>query len=184
MIVDGGAGELAVTLSRDGVSYVGRGPAGDPGAILGVRLSGSKSWSAGSLPASDADCHDCSVTRSAEELDGLPRSVEFRSSEASLSFELKKVRPLRGRPRRWARACRRTAPRSGRWTNWVRASGRRSWGPIVSADGLDCTLPGEGQPGPAGARPAARRLPRAGHGLPGHRPVGPTRDRSRRTSSA
>ena len=95
MIVDGGAGELAVTLSRDGVSYVGKARPEILERILGVRLS-LEDLVRGFLGGpQDVDCIDCSVTRSAEEQNGLPQAVEFRSHESSLSFELKKVRPLR-----------------------------------------------------------------------------------------
>jgi hypothetical protein len=97
MIVDGGAGQLAVTLVRDGVSYVGKARPEILERILGVRLSLEELVRGFLSGMEDADYTDCSVTRSAEELNGLPQAIEFRSHETSLSFELKKVRPL-GRP--------------------------------------------------------------------------------------
>ena len=95
MIVDGGAGKLAVTLSRDGVSYVGEARPEILERILGVRLSLDELVRGFLDGMQDTSCVDCSVTRSAEEQNGLPQTVEFRSPESSLSFELKKVRPLR-----------------------------------------------------------------------------------------
>ena len=95
MIVDGGAGDLAVTLPRDGVSYVGEARPEILERILGVRLTLDELVRGFLEGMADADCVDCRVTRSAEELEGLPRSLEFRSVDTSLSFELKKVRPLR-----------------------------------------------------------------------------------------
>ncbi len=94
MIVDGGAGELAVTLSRDGVSYVGEARPEILERILGVRLSLEELVRGFLSGIESPECDDCSVTRSAEEENGLPRTVEFLSHASSLSFELKKVRPL------------------------------------------------------------------------------------------
>lgn len=97
MIVDGGAGDLAVTQARDGVSFVGEARPEVLERILGVRLSLGELVRGFLTGAEAMDCIACSVTRSAEESDGLPQTLEFRSEDSSLSFELKKVRPL-GRP--------------------------------------------------------------------------------------
>jgi hypothetical protein len=95
MIVDGGNGDLAVTLVREGVSYVGRARPEILERILGVRLSLAE-LVRGFLTGLDEErCTDCVVRRSEEERHGMPEWIEFRSADAQLSFELKKVRPLR-----------------------------------------------------------------------------------------
>jgi hypothetical protein len=91
MIVDGGEGRLAVTLARDGLSYVGSARPEILARILGVRLS-LRQLVAAFLEGARGESFD--VRRSAEERSGLPESLEFRTTEVALRFQLKKVRPL------------------------------------------------------------------------------------------
>jgi hypothetical protein len=96
MIIDGGAGRLSVTLARDGVSYVGLAREEILERILGVRVSLEELVTG--ILTGEAGPGSYTVIRGAGPDLGLPESIVFRSDAASLSFELKKLRPLRELP--------------------------------------------------------------------------------------
>jgi len=96
MIIDGGDGRLAVTLVKEGVSYVGQAQEEILERILGLRLSLEELVQG--ILTGDAGRAGHTVIRGEGPEDGLPGSITFRSDDASLTLELKKLRPLRGPP--------------------------------------------------------------------------------------
>jgi hypothetical protein len=96
MIVDGGGGRLAVTLPREGISYVGQAREEILERILGVRLNLQELVQG--LLSGELNHEAYSVVREAGE-GGLPSGIEFRSAESTLRLELKRLKPLRVDPR-------------------------------------------------------------------------------------
>jgi hypothetical protein len=97
MVIDGGGGRLAVTVNDERVSYVG---AADPAAlerILGVPLGLPELVSG--LLTGELDDEAWSLSRESRADGELPASIEFRSSQAKLTLELKRIRPLGKDPR-------------------------------------------------------------------------------------
>jgi hypothetical protein len=97
MIIDGGAGRLAVTINDEGVSYVGDAEPSALERILGVRLTLRELVSG--LLTGQLDDDAWRVDRSSSADGELPASIEFRSSNAKLTLVLKRLRPLGTDPR-------------------------------------------------------------------------------------
>ena len=93
MIVDGGAGELAITLVRRGLSYVGRSDPDVMEGLVGVRLTLEGLVRAVLEGQVSGGGHQ--VSRSGEERRGLPERLEIRSAGSRLTLELKQLLPVR-----------------------------------------------------------------------------------------
>ena len=96
LIVDGGAGRLAVTFARQGESFVGPSTAEDLGRILGVRLGLHDLVHA--LLTGQCDSSDYHLERSGDPAPSLPKTLSIRGRSSSLTLELRRLRPLAADP--------------------------------------------------------------------------------------
>ena len=96
LIVDGGAGRLAVTFAREGESFVGPSTAEDLGRILGVRLGLHELVRA--LLSGVCNSADYRLERSDDPVPGLPRMLSIRGAASSLTLELRRLRPVAADP--------------------------------------------------------------------------------------
>ena len=92
LIVDGGAGRLAVTFVREGESFVGPSSAEDLGRILGIRLGLHDL--VGALLTGECDSGDYRLERSDDPVPGLPQTLSIRGSSSSLTLDLRRIRPV------------------------------------------------------------------------------------------
>jgi len=96
LIVDGGAGRLAVTFVREGESFVGPSSAEDLGRILGVRLGLRDLVRA--LLTGECDSGDYRLDRSDDPVPGLPQTLSIRGRSSSLTLDLRRLRPVAADP--------------------------------------------------------------------------------------
>jgi hypothetical protein len=93
VIVDGGAGRVAVTLPRKRTAYTGAGDADALEKVLGVRLSLRQLVH--ELLGHEASSTDYEVVREPAGQTGLPRELRIDASGHRLSLRLKSKQPLR-----------------------------------------------------------------------------------------
>ena len=96
LIVDGGAGQLAVTFVRDGESFVGQAHGDVVARILGVRLELDELVRALLTGETLGGAHR--LERTGRGTGELPEAVTIRSEGGTLTLELKRLRPLRADP--------------------------------------------------------------------------------------
>jgi hypothetical protein len=96
LIVDGGGGQLAITFVRDGESYVGPARGDVLERVLGVRLDLPEL--AAALLAGEASSEDRWVERTGDTVPGLPETFAVGMEGASLTLELKQLRPVTADP--------------------------------------------------------------------------------------
>lgn len=96
LIVDGGAGRLAVTFVRDGESFVGPARGDVMGRILGVPLELDELVRA--LLRGEAAGGEVHLERSGGGTGDLPETLRIWAEGGTLILELKRLRPLRADP--------------------------------------------------------------------------------------
>jgi len=93
LILDGGAGRLAVTVPRERVAYVGDADASSLAAILGLDLTLEQL--VGALLGSGPPLAGPTYTREPRGTPGLPRKLDIDEDGHHLSLKLKRVEALR-----------------------------------------------------------------------------------------
>ena len=93
MILDGGAGRVAITVVPEGVSFVGEGGPGSLERVLGVPL-GLEALVRGLLTGERIE-RGYGLVRSGTEPGDLPESLEIHTPRSMLSLELKRIRGMR-----------------------------------------------------------------------------------------
>lgn len=91
LIVDGGAGRLAVSLVREGVSFVGSASERDLESVFGLRVSLRQLVEA--LLTGELSAEGYAVLREARQPVGLPDVFEIRQGERALTLRLKRLKP-------------------------------------------------------------------------------------------
>lgn len=98
LLVDGGAGRLAVTFVREGEAFVGRATAEALDHVLGVRLDLGDLVRA--ILTGEGSAPGLLLERSPDDTPGLPERLRLRArSGGSLELDLKGTRPLVADPR-------------------------------------------------------------------------------------
>jgi hypothetical protein len=96
LIVDGGAGNVAVTFVGEGESFVGPATSEVLEDILGVRLTLVEL--VGALLTGRCDAEGYRLERSAADEPGLPRAIGLTGPSSGLTLELRRLLPLDADP--------------------------------------------------------------------------------------